>query len=114
MPPIEAEFKKAILEARDAFIDEFLLRVPSYTGASRAQLNSITISSQDFNIVFDVPHFLINENIDATRVGVNLRVPGPYNALPAAKAAAEEILERTYNKLLAQILGELNGRANQD
>lgn len=112
MPPIEAEFKKAVLEARDTFVEIFLSKVPSYTGASRAQLDNMSISAEEFNITFDVPHFLINENIDATRVGINLRVPGPYNALPAAKAAAEEILEQTYNKLLAQILGDLYGRAN--
>jgi len=114
MPPIQAEFERAILEARDAFVDEFLARVPSYTGASRAQLDSVMITATDFTITFNVPHFLINEKMDATRVGVNLRVPGPYNALPAARAAADEILERTYNKLLAQIMEELNGRANQD
>lgn len=102
--------QESLNQARDAFVAAFIDKVPSYTGASRAQVKDIDVTFVDFTINFTVPHFLINENIDATRMGVNLRHPGPYNAIPAARAAAEEVLEAERNRLLAQILGGLAWR----
>lgn len=105
MPAINLQ--ESLNRARDAFVEAFIDKVPSYTGASRAQVNNIAVTQVDFTLNFDVPHFLINEKMDATQVGVNLRQPGPYNAIPAARAAAEEVLEAERDRLLAQILGGL-------
>lgn len=103
-------FQEAILKARDAFIEAFLARVPSYTGASRAQLETIQIREDGFSAIFAVPHFLYNDKHNANQVGFNLTTPGPYNALPAAKSAAEEVLRDEFVRQIQAIAGRLAWR----
>lgn len=100
-------FQEAILDARDAFIEAFLAKVPSYTGASRDQLDSMIVTETDIDILFTVPHFLYNEHHNANAIGFHLNQPGPYNVLPAATAAAEEVLEREFQRQLRLSLGGL-------
>lgn len=103
-----AVFQEAILAARDAFVEAFLARVPSYTGVSRAQLDGIQISMTGFTVTFNVPHFLYNEHHNANAVGFHLRQPGPYNSLPAAKFAAEAVLQKEFERQLQLLLGRLS------
>ena len=105
MPP--NSFQKAILDARDVFIEAFLAKVPTYTGISRAQLDKIQISTSEMRVTFSVPHFLYNEKYNANAVGFNLTTPGPYNAIPSAKAAAEEVLRAEFERQLKLIAGRL-------
>lgn len=93
-------FQEAILAARDAFVEAFLARVPSYTGVSRAQLDNIQVVATGFKIKFTVPHFLYNEKHNANLVGFHLRNPGPYYSIPAAKYAAEAVLEQEFQRQL--------------
>ena len=105
MPAIS--FQEAILAARDAFIEAFLAKVPSYTGASRAQLDTLRIDTTGFRITFALPHFLYNERHNANAVGFNLQQPGPYNAIPAATAAAEEVIRDEYERQLRVLMGRV-------
>lgn len=105
MPPIT--FQEAIVAARDTFIEVFLAKVPSYTGASREQMGDFHVTATEATLRFSVPHFLYNEKFNANRVGFNLTEPGPYNVIPAAKAAAEEVLRVEYERQVAAILGRV-------
>ena len=138
--PSEAEIGAllagAVQEAARQYLDVFLAKVPSYTGVSRGQLAPLAagvgvslpqvgeVSSKtgidkenqkaSFTVAFPVEYFQINEVADATKWGIHLQQPGPYNALPAAEAAAEEVLQRAgeavLNNLAATIMAGLGGK----
>lgn len=111
--------------AAAAFVRVFVAKVPRYTGASWGQLvrlaqaagvpidaqgNGLSdLTKTSFTLVFNVDHFLINEAVDATQWGLHLRHPGPYNAIPAALAAAEEVMADAAERLATQMINDTLG-----
>lgn len=119
----DATVESVMREAAAAFVNAFFAKVPLYTGASRGQIarlaadagvlftGPITANSRlernKLLLEFPVDHFLINESTDATKWGVPLKHPGPYNAIPAALAAADEVITAAVERLLSAAVDDL-------
>lgn len=101
------QLQEALLTAKEAFVAEFLARVPSYTGISQAQINDIVVTATEISAKFTVPHFLYNEHQNANLIGFHLKRPGPYNALPAAEHAAKAVLQQEFERQIGLLLGRL-------
>jgi hypothetical protein len=119
----DAEVAAVMKDAAAAFVEAFFAKVPFYTGASRGQIADLAASvgvpfsgpttgnsgleGGKMQLNFNVEHFLINEVTDATKWGVPLQHPGPYNAIPAALAAAEEVMTAAAERLLAAAVDDV-------
>lgn len=122
----------SIEKAARAYLDVFLAKVPSYTGASRGQLaplagdagvhlsslgevsdqTGIDISNHKatFTVAFPLEYFQVNEVANANQWGLHLTNPGPYNVLPAAEAAALEVIDQAGDELAESIMGLIMAR----
>lgn len=119
----DAAIAAVMKEAAEAFVDVFFAKVPFYTGLSRGQVAGLAaaagvkftgpsisdsgIEGETLKFDFNVEHFLINEVADASKWGIPLKHPGPYNAIPAALAAADEVMTAAANRLLDAAIAEV-------